>query len=66
MKIGIIGSGMMGSTLGRLWAKASHEVRLSSRHPEALKSLADSIGASTGTVADTAAWAESLKQLHCA
>ncbi len=60
MRIGVIGSGMMGSTLGRLWAKASHEVRLSSRHPEALKSLADSIGASTGTVADTAAWAEVL------
>jgi predicted dinucleotide-binding enzyme len=36
MRIGIIGSGMMGSTLGKLWAAAGHDVLYSSRHPEKL------------------------------
>ena len=39
MKIGIIGSGNIGSNLGRHWAKAGHEVLFSSRHPEELDSL---------------------------
>lgn len=39
MRIGIIGSGMMGSTLGKLWAAAGHEVLYSSRHPEKLADL---------------------------
>ncbi|MDX2009298.1 MAG: NAD(P)-binding domain-containing protein [Myxococcaceae bacterium] len=60
MRIGIIGSGMMGSTLGTLWAKAGHEVRFSSRHPETLDGLVQKVGAnaSRGTVDETAAWAE--------
>jgi len=45
LKIGIIGAGKIGGTLGELWAKAGHEVFLSSRHPEELKPLAKSIGA---------------------
>ena len=36
MRIGIIGSGMMGSTLGKLWAASGHDVLYSSRHPEEL------------------------------
>lgn len=36
MRIGIVGSGNMGSTLGTLWAKAGHDVLYSSRHPEEL------------------------------
>lgn len=36
MRIGIIGSGMMGSTLGTLWAARGHDVLYSSRHPEQL------------------------------
>jgi hypothetical protein len=32
MKIAIIGSGRIGSTVGKLWAKAGHDVRFSSRH----------------------------------
>ena len=52
MKIGIIGSGNIGSTLGTLWVKAGHQVLFSSRHPENLKQLVDSLGslAHAGTV----------------
>jgi predicted dinucleotide-binding enzyme len=34
MKIGIIGSGRMGGTLGKLWAACGHEIMFSSRNPE--------------------------------
>ena len=34
MKIGIIGSGNIGSTLGEFWVKAGHQVLFSSRNPE--------------------------------
>ena len=37
MKIGIIGSGNIGSAVGTLWVKAGHQVLFSSRHPENLK-----------------------------
>lgn len=52
MKIGIIGSGNIGSTLGTLWVKAGHQVLFSSRHPEDLKQLIASLGslARAGTV----------------
>src|SRR5262249_40534329 len=36
LKIGIIGSGNMGSALGTLWVKSGHPVLFSSRHPEEL------------------------------
>ncbi len=39
MKIGIIGSGNIGGSLGKHWAKAGHEVIFSSRHPEKLNDL---------------------------
>jgi hypothetical protein len=39
LKIGIIGSGHIGSTIGSLWVKAGHPVMFSSRHPEELASL---------------------------
>ncbi len=41
MKIGVIGSGRIGGTLGTLWVKADHEVLFSSRHPDRLKTLVD-------------------------
>ena len=52
MKIGIIGSGNIGSAVGTLWVKAGHPVLFSSRHPEKLKQLADGLGplARAGTV----------------
>jgi predicted dinucleotide-binding enzyme len=53
-KIGVIGSGNIGSTVGRLWVKAGHQVLFSSRNPENLKQLVDSLGSSAqaGTVHD--------------
>jgi predicted dinucleotide-binding enzyme len=44
MKIGIIGSGRIGGTLGALWAKAGHEVMFSSLDIEHDKKLAASVG----------------------
>jgi len=44
LKIGIIGTGHIGGTLAGLWAKAGHELLLSSRHPSELKSMAQSLG----------------------
>ena len=52
IRIGIIGSGKIGSTVGTLWVKAGHSVLFSSRHPEELKPLVDGLGplARAGTV----------------
>src|ERR1700730_11126598 len=52
MKIGIVGSGRVGGTLGELWVRAGHQVLLSSRHPDELKPLAEKLGprAHAGTV----------------
>src|SRR5437868_15078629 len=52
MKIGIIGAGHIGGTIGELWIKAGHPVFFSSRHPEELKELVDRLGplAQAGTV----------------
>ena len=44
MRIGIVGAGMIGSTLAKLWAEAGHDVVIASRHPEELKPLVDGIG----------------------
>ncbi|MEM7593982.1 MAG: NAD(P)-binding domain-containing protein [Cyanobacteria bacterium P01_A01_bin.83] len=58
MKIGIIGSGNIGGTLGQHWAKAGHEMMFSSRHPEELTSIADKVGAKVGTAEEAAAFGE--------
>ena len=44
LKIGIIGTGHIGGTLATHWAKAGHELLISSRHPEELQALARSLG----------------------
>ena len=56
LKIGIIGAGKMGGALAELWAKAGHEVMISSRHPDELKDQAKAIGpkAYVGTTQDAA------------
>jgi predicted dinucleotide-binding enzyme len=53
LRIGIIGSGHIGGTIGGLWVKAGHPVMFSSRHPEELKDLVAGLGplAKAGTVA---------------
>jgi 8-hydroxy-5-deazaflavin:NADPH oxidoreductase len=60
MRIGIVGAGMIGATLAKLWVDAGHDVRLSSRHPENLQPLVTSLGprASAGTPEDAAAFGE--------
>src|SRR3954464_10120665 len=60
LKIGIIGAGKIGGTLAELWAKAGHEVFLSSRHPTELAPLAKSLGAKVrvGTPKEAAAFGE--------
>src|SRR3984893_18967001 len=51
-KIGVIGSGKIGGTIGGLWVNAGHPVLFSSRHPEELKDLVSGLGslAQAGTV----------------
>jgi predicted dinucleotide-binding enzyme len=45
MKIGIIGAGMIGATLARLFAESGHEVAISnSRGPETLSDVIEEIG----------------------
>ncbi len=57
MRIGIVGAGMIGSTMAKLWMDAGHEVMLASRHPEELQPLVDRLGrlASAGTAREAAA-----------
>lgn len=60
LKIGIIGSGHIGGTVGTLWVKAGFPVMFASRHPEELESLAKELGplARTGSVADALAFGD--------
>ena len=62
MKIGIIGSGRIGSTFGGLWAKAGHEVMFSDRDPEQAKRAAESVGARarTGTAEEAVAFGDAV------
>lgn len=62
LRIGIIGSGRIGGTLGELWVKAGHPVLLSSRHPEELKDLVAKLGplAQAGTVAQAIEFGDAL------
>jgi predicted dinucleotide-binding enzyme len=58
LRIGIIGSGNVGSAVGELWVRAGHEVMFSSRHPESLREMAAKLGprAHVGTVPEAAAF----------
>ena len=62
MRIGVIGSGHIGSTIGGLWVKAGHPVLFSSRHPEELKELVAGLGplAQNGTVQQAIAFGGAL------
>jgi 8-hydroxy-5-deazaflavin:NADPH oxidoreductase len=62
MKIGIIGSGNIGGTVGALWIKAGHQVLFSSRNPENLKKLVDELGplARAGTVGEALAFGDAI------
>jgi predicted dinucleotide-binding enzyme len=60
LKIGVIGTGHIGGNLATLWAKAGHELVISSRHPEELQELARSLGprVRVGTPREAAAFGE--------
>jgi predicted dinucleotide-binding enzyme len=62
MKIGVVGSGRVGGTLGTVWAKAGHSVMFSSIDLEHDKKLAASVGtnASAGTPRQAAAYGDVL------
>jgi 8-hydroxy-5-deazaflavin:NADPH oxidoreductase len=60
LRIGVIGSGHIGGTIGGLWVKAGHAVLFSSRHPEELKDLVAGLGslAQAGSVEQAVAFAQ--------
>lgn len=60
VKIGTIGSGNIGSALGRIWIEGGHEVMFSSRNPDSLKEMAGKLGpkAHVGSVAQAIAFAD--------
>ena len=62
LKIGIVGSGRVGGTLGRLWANAGHAVMFSSLDLEHDKALAASVGsnARAGSPREAAAFGDVL------
>jgi predicted dinucleotide-binding enzyme len=61
MKIGILGSGLMGANLGRLWAACGHEVTFAyARSPAMLERLARECAAAHGSVAEAVAGAEAV------
>ncbi len=62
MKVGVIGSGKVGGTVGALWVKAGHEVMFSSLELEHDKALAARLGggARAGTSKEAAAFGEVL------
>src|SRR5947208_16684101 len=66
MKIGVIGSGRIGSTIGGLWVKAGHEVMFSDRDPEAVKRAIADLGpdlrpkAHAGSVHEAASFGDAV------
>jgi len=61
-RIGIIGAGNIGSTIGGLWIKSGHSVMFSSRHPDELKDMVTKLGslAQAGSVEQAIAFGEVL------
>jgi predicted dinucleotide-binding enzyme len=61
-RIGIIGSGHIGGTIGGLWIKKGHPVAFSSRHPEELKPMVAELGslAQAGTVEEAISFGDVL------
>ena len=59
MKIGVIGSGNVGGTLGEVWWKAGHQLMFSDRDPaQAAAQAGRMAGAQTGTPEQVIAWAD--------
>jgi predicted dinucleotide-binding enzyme len=62
MKIGIIGSGNIGGTLGKHWAKTGHKVTFSFRYPEELEAMAKQANAKVGTTEEATAFMSIFKE----
>ena len=62
MRIGLIGAGRIGGTIGGLWVAAGHPVMFSSRDPAELEALVSRLGplARKGSVAEAIAFGEAL------
>ena len=62
MNIGVIGTGKMGGTLGKLWADKGHQVLFGSRDLQKAKTMASTIGPSAtgGTYAEAAQFGEAV------
>jgi len=62
MKIGVVGSGRIGSTIGALWVKAGHEVMFSDRDPEQVKRAIEGLGskARAGSVPEAVAFGDAV------
>jgi NADPH-dependent F420 reductase len=61
MKIGVLGTGNVGGTLGRLWAQRGHQVVFGTREPRGEKAralLEAAPGARAASTAEAAAWGE--------
>ena len=60
MKIAVLGAGAVGSTVGRLWHAAGHDVTFTARHATRPRALAAELGerAHAASVADAVAAAE--------
>src|SRR5215207_9279379 len=59
VKIGVIGSGNVGGTLGEVWWKAGHQLMFSDRDPaQAAAQAGRMAGTQTGTPEQVIAWAD--------
>ena len=58
MRIGVIGSAVVGQTLASGFKKHGHDVRIASRTPAKLADFSKSSGIPAGTFPDVASWAE--------
>lgn len=64
MRVGIVGAGAMARALGGRWVAAGHEVVIGARSTAKAMSVADVIGARSGTPADAAAADVVLLAVH--
>lgn len=62
LRIGVIGSGRIGGTIGGLWVESGHPVMFSSRHPDELKDMVSKLGslAQAGSVEQAMAFGDAL------
>jgi predicted dinucleotide-binding enzyme len=60
MRIGVIGSAVVGQTLAQGLKKHGYDVRIASRTPSKLSEFSKSSGISAGTFADVASWGEAV------